>query len=399
MKLQHCLRLSLGLLALQAPLPAAADGWTANLRYRHETVEDAAFAREAHADTLRLRLGWSRALVSGFSTGFELEGLAELGDRFNSGANGQTYYPQVPDARVLEVNQAWLRWRGERGGSTLGRQRVAFDNHRFIGNVGWRQNEQTFDGVSADATLREGLVLRYGWIDRVHRVFGDEARDPLARERRLDSHLLNLAWQGAGGSVVGYGYWHEDEDIATASTRTLGIRWSGQQPLAGAGFGWTLEAANQRDHAANPNPTDVDYFLVEPSLLAGGLSWKLGWEQLGGDGARAFQTPLATLHAFNGWADKFLVTPANGLEDRQLSVGGKFGRGRLDDRLAWTVAYHDYRSAEGSLDYGREWNASLAFPLPAQLTGLVKFADYRSDGYARDTRKLWLQVEWAWPSP
>jgi hypothetical protein len=398
MTFQRCLRLSLGLLALQAALPvAAADGWTANLRYRHEAVEDEAFVRDAAADTLRLRLGWSRALAQGFSTGFELEGVAELGDGFNSGANGQLAYPAVPDARALELNQAWLRWRGERGGATLGRQRIALDNHRFIGNVGWRQNEQTFDGFSADATLREGLVLRYGWLDRVHRVSGDEARDPLARERRLDTHLLNLAWQGAGGSVVGYGYWPEDEDVAAASTRTIGLRWTGQRPRGAASFGWTLEAANQRDHAANPNATDVDYFLVEPSLVVAGLTWKLGWEQLGGDGARAFQTPLATLHAFNGWADKFLVTPANGLEDRQLSVSGKTGTGRLEDKLAWTIACHDYRSDRGGLHYGREWNASLAFPLPARFTGLVKFADYRSDGFARDTRKLWLQVEWVWP--
>jgi hypothetical protein len=78
-------------------------------------------------------------------------------------------------------------------------------------------------------------------------------------------------------------------------------------------------------------------------------------------------------------------------------VSGKSGTGRLEDKLAWTIAYHDYRSDRGGLDYGREWNASLAFPLPARLTGLVKFADYRSDGFARDTRKLWLQVEWVWP--
>ncbi|HEX4854888.1 alginate export family protein [Arenimonas sp.] len=400
MTLKHCIHLSLGLLALQAAAPAAAaeaDGWTANLRYRHEAVDDEAFARDAAADTLRLRLGWSRALAHGFSTGFEGEGVAELGDRFNSGANGETAYPAVPDARALEINQAWLRWRGERAGGTLGRQRLAFDNHRFVGNVGWRQNEQTFDGLSADATLRDGLVLRYAWLDRVHRVFGDEARDPLARERRLDSHLLNLAWQGAGGSLVGYGYWHEDQDVAAASTRTLGLRWTGQRAFGQAGFGWTLEAANQQDHADNPNATDADYLLVEPSLSARGLTWKLGWEQLGGDGRTAFQTPLATLHAFNGWADKFLVTPANGLEDRYASVSGKFGSGRLDDKLAWTLAWHDLQSDRGSLDYGHEWNASLAFPLPAGFSGLVKLADYRSDGFARDTRKLWLQLERTWP--
>ncbi|HEU0153065.1 MAG TPA: alginate export family protein [Arenimonas sp.] len=395
---RHAILLFLGLLPLPAARPAAAaDGWTAHLRYRHESVDDEAFARDAAADTVRLRLGWSHALAPGFSTGFELEGVAALGDRFNSGANGETAYPWVPDARALELNQAWLRWRGERGGATLGRQRITLDDQRFVGNVGWRQNEQTFDAFSADATLRDGLVLRYAWLDRAHRVFGDEARDPLARERRLDTHLLNLAWQRGGGRLTGYGYWHDDKDVATASTRTLGLRWTGARTWGGADFGWTLEAARQRDHAGNPNATDVGYVLVEPSLAARGLTWTLGWEQLGGDGARAFQTPLATLHAFNGWADKFLVTPAAGLDDRHAAVSGKFGRGRLDDRLAWTVAYHDFRADRGGLAYGREWDASMAFPLPAGFTGLLKFADYRSDGFARDTRKLWLQVERAWP--
>ncbi|MBP6626116.1 MAG: hypothetical protein KA187_01735, partial [Arenimonas sp.] len=115
----------------------------------------------------------------------------------------------------------------------------------------------------------------------------------------------------------------------------------------------------------------------------------------GSDGRSAFQTPLATLHAFNGWADKFLVTPVNGLEDRYALATGKFGSGRLQDKLAWTVAWHDYRADRGGAAYGSEWNASLGFPLPGGLVGLVKLADYRSDGFARDTLKAWFQVEWS----
>ncbi len=238
-------------------------------------------------------------------------------------------------------------------------------------------------------------MLRYAWLGRVHRVAGDHARDALARERRLDAHLANAAWTGASGTLVAYGYWLDDRDVATASTRTTGLRWTGQHPLAGAKFGWSLEAARQYDHAGNPRQIDASYRLVEPALTAGGLTWKLGREQLGGNGVTAFQTPLATLHAFNGWADKFVVTPAAGLDDRYASVAGKLGRGRLHDKLAWTVAWHDFDADRGGADYGREWNASLAFPLPHGLSGLVKLADYRSDGFARDTRKLWLQVEWS----
>ena len=108
----------------------------------------------------------------------------------------------------------------------------------------------------------------------------------------------------------------------------------------------------------------------------------------------ALQTPLATLHAFNGWDDQFGVTPVKGLEDRYLSAGGKFGRGKYDSKLAWAVAWHDYRSDMGSVRYGREWNASLGFPLPGGLNGLVKLADYRANAFSRDNTKLWLQVEW-----
>src|SRR5690606_41125791 len=97
----------------------AAEGWHADIRYRHEAVDDDAFGRDAQADTLRLRLGWSGLLGNGFSAGAELEGVAELSDRFNSGANGHTSYPTVLDPESFELNRAWLAWQGEHLGATL----------------------------------------------------------------------------------------------------------------------------------------------------------------------------------------------------------------------------------------------------------------------------------------
>lgn len=399
MNLKTCVMLALASAGLFPDAPAAADdGWSGHLRYRHESVDDETFARTAQADTLRLRMGYRRSLAAAWSAGLEFEGIAARDDRYNSMANSQAGYPVVADAAALETNQAWLRWQCGKAGATLGRQRLLLDNQRFVGNVGWRQNEQTYDGMVADFAPRDGVLLRYAWLDRVHRVFSDEARDPLARERSLDAHLANASWQTRVGALVAYGYLLEDEDVASASARTLGLRWSGSREFASARFGWTLEFANQRDYAGNPLQVDADYVLVESSATAGGLTWKLGRERLGGNGSTAFQTPLATLHAFNGWADKFLVTPANGLDDRYASVSGKFGSGSVEDTLGWTVAWHDFDAFHGGADYGREWDASLLFPLPGGLAGLLKVADYRSDGFARDTRKLWLQVEWAFPA-
>ncbi|MFD0737862.1 alginate export family protein [Lysobacter koreensis] len=388
------------LLLAACALPAAAGDvvqpqW--NLRLRHEHVADDAFARNAGATTLRLRAGLRFAWADHWQALAEAEGVAADG-RYNSGANGRVGHPGVADPAGAELNQLWLGWHGERAKATAGRQRVQLDNQRWLGNSGWRQNEQTFDAVALEWTPVAALTARYVWLDRVHRVNGDDARDPLARERDLDSHALDLAFAHNDQQWGGYALAHEDRDVPAASTLTAGVRWSGQYAHDGGGnrWGWRVEAARQRDHAGNPHDFAHAYWLFEPSLVRRGVTWRAGWEHLGGDGRHALQTPLASLHPFNGWADKFGVTPAGGLDDRYLAVAGKLGRGAHAGKLSWTAAWHDYRADSGGR-YGREWNASLGFPVRGPVTGLVKLADYRSDGFARDTTKLWLQLEWTRP--
>ena len=378
------------------PVRAATPATTVlewDLRVRYEGVQDDALARPAAAATARLRLGLRIAPVAGWSGLLEGEAIAG-NQRYNSGANGRVAYPAVIDPRGVELNQAWLGWKGARAAATLGRQRLLIDNQRWIGNVGWRQNEQTFDALALDVMPRKDLALRYAFLDRVHRVNGDDALDPRNRERALSSHLLNAAWRHDKQQLTGYAYLHEDRDLATSSSATWGLRWAGSRPLHAATLGWTLEAARQRDHANNPQRFSHAYWLLEPSLALRGITARAGWEHLDGTGTHALQTPLATLHAFNGWADKFLVTPPAGLEDRYLAIGGSVGRERAGTRAAWQLAWHDYRADHGVAHYGREWNASFSVPLAKGLGAMLKVADYRADGYARDTRKVWLQVEY-----
>ena len=386
----------LGCLPLAATAQSVTVDPTWNLRLRHEQVDDRAFAHDASADTLRLRAGLDFTFPDGWSALLEGEGIASAGNHYSSGANGRTAYPAVIDPRGAELNQAWIGWKGAKGAAKLGRQRIGLDNQRWVGNVGWRQNEQTFDALALEYMPVAGVALRYDWLDRVHRVNGDDARDPLARERDLDTHLFNGAWKHGAQQVVGYAYLHRDRDVAGASTSTYGLRWTGARLHHGNGWGWTAEAARQHEYANNPLHFSHAYWLLEPAYNVRGTSFKAGWEHLGGNGGHALQTPLATLHAFNGWDDKFLATPAGGLDDRYLSASGKFGHVR-DGRFAWVLAWHDYRadtSLAGVGHYGSEWNASLAFPLATRVQALLKIADYHADHYARDTTKAWLQVEW-----
>lgn len=397
----------LSVLLCFACLPFAASAQTAsravtvdptwNLRLRHEQVDDGAFSRDASADTLRLRTGLKFTFPGGWSALLEGEGIASAGNQYNSGANGHTTYPAIVDASGAELNQAWVAWDGAQGSAKLGRQRILLDNQRWIGNVGWRQNEQTFDALALEYKPVAGITLRYDWLDRVHRVNGDDARDPLARERNLNTHVFNAAWKLGAQQVVGYAYLHRDQDVTRASTSTYGLRWTGDRLRDGEGWGWTAEAARQRDFGNNPLNFSHSYWLLEPAYSVRGTSIKAGWEHLGGNGSHALQTPLATLHAFNGWDDKFAVTPAGGLNDRYLSASGKFGHVR-DGRFGWVVAWHDYRAdtaLAGLGHYGSEWDASLGFPLATRLQALLRIADYHADHFARDTTKVWLQVEWA----
>jgi hypothetical protein len=377
---------------------ASAPAWAAaplqvewDARVRHEQVDNDAFSRNAEADTLRLRLGLRAQFGDGFSGYVEGAGVAAADERYNSGANGHAQYPSITDPHGTELNQAYLAWQGSRFGAIVGRQRLLFDNQRWVGNSGWRQHEQTFDAVALQWQPSSDWTVRYAWLDKVHRVAGRDALNPLARERRLDTHLLDAAFKHDLQQWSGYAYLHEDRDVATASTATYGARWTGK-PATG-GFGWALEAAHQVDYANNPQRFAHNYWLVEPSWTQSGITGKLGWEHLGGNGRHALQTPLATLHAFNGWDDQFTVTPAGGLEDRYAAVNGALGRTGVAAKLAWTVAFHDYRADHGGR-YGNEWNASLGYPFTPALAGLVKLARYHADGFGRDDTKLWLQLEW-----
>lgn len=371
-----------------APPAALQLEWDA--RVRHEQVDNDAFAHDARADTLRLRLGLRAQFGSDWSGFVESAGVAAADGRYNSGANGHTQYPGITDPRGGELNQAYIAWQDNSFGGRAGRQRLLFDNQRWIGNSGWRQHEQTFDALAVQWVPTSDWSVRYAWLDRVHRVAGRDALNPLARERKLDTHLLNVAFKRGTQQWSGYAYLHEDRDLATASSATCGLRWVGKPAV---GFGWTLEGARQTDYANNPQHFAHSYWLVEPTWTQAGITAKLGWERLGGNGHHALQTPLATLHAFNGWDDQFNATPDGGLDDRHASIGGKLARKGAGAKFGWTLAWHDYRADRGG-HYGSEWNASLGYPIAPGLEALAKLADYRADGYGRDDTRFWLQLEW-----
>jgi hypothetical protein len=367
-----------------------------DLRYRFENVEQDDKPSTAEANVLRLRLRLQSGVVAGFSGLVELDHNEALGDpRYDDTRNGLTNYPVIADPQGTDFNQYWLQWRGAREtGLRAGRQRIAFGNERFVGSVGWRQNEQTFDALRLDTKAIPGAVANYVYVDRVQRVFGPDSGVPPAT-LASDSHLLDVRSTSLpAGTLVFHAELLDFENAPQLALDTVGLRYEGERPVLGEWKGgWALEYALQRDAGANAAEVDAHYGLAELRLQSAALGFTAGYEVLSGEQGTftattnpAFQTPLATLHAFQGWADKFLTTPSAGIEDLWLGVNGKLAGWNL--KLAW----HDFGAEATGVHYGTEWDASASRKFAERYELLVKFADYSADELLTDTRKVWLQV-------
>ncbi len=411
----HALKpLYIALLALSAPLAQAEDisqlfndgKLILDARYRYEYVDQDNTLDHANAQTLRTRVGFQTGKWYGLSGLIEADNISRIGDAsYNNTRNGQGNYSVVTDPDGSEINQALLRYDFAQGNLVVGRQRINLDNQRFVGGVDWRQNEQTYDGLLGQLKPIDKLTLTYAYIDNINTIFGpgDNRFDNRTNLANIEghSHLLNAQYVVSPAlTVTAYNYLLGLDNIANVnqqamlgnlSSKTYGTRLNGTL----AGVSYALEYARQRDYADNPLELSSEYYLAELGYTLSGVALKGGLEVLGGDsgpGNRAFQTPQATKHAFQGWADMFLTTPADGIKDSYLSASLPLLGGTL------TGIYHDYRAELGSSHYGDEYNLSYARPIPGVkgLVGLIKAARYDADDLYVDTDKLWLQMQYSY---
>ena len=358
--------------------------FSASARYRYEWVDQDGLPERAQASTLRNRLGWHSGSQWGWSAEVEVDAVFVLGaERFNSTENGRSEYPVVADPEGLDLNRAVLRHRRDGTTISIGRQRLNHSDQRFIGGVAWRQNEQTYDGARVQIQLSESLSLDGGWFRQVNRIFGPDSGAQPARwygDLALISAKLSLQPEHQIEAFFFQAAFDEDNGPAN-SNATAGLRYTGSF----GSLGIDASLAQQRDAGDNP----IDYSALYSSLrldwTPGPLTLSVGREELGSDGGNAgFRTPLATLHKFQGFADKFLGTPNAGVEDRYVGVRGNLGP------VAVSLTQHWFDASDGNADYGTETNATANWKISKRYNVAAKLADYSSDGFATDTQKLML---------
>jgi hypothetical protein len=362
-----------------------------DLRVRYESVEQSGFAEDADALTGRLRVGFQTAPLGKTALLAEAAVLEDLVSDYNSTTNGQTQYPVVADPVDFAVinRLAFINKSLERATLTFGRQRIALDDSRFVGNVGWRQHEQTFDGLRAQISAT-GFTTDLTYASQVNRIFGP---DSTQGKWAGDIVLANASRTLPIGMLTLFDYFL-DLDTAAFSSNTVGVRLTGSKRIGSLGASYSLSYARQEDAGANPANYSADYYFAEGGLNVSKIGVALGYELLGGDGVNAFSTPLATGHAFQGWADKFLGTPAAGIEDRYLKLSYPIGKRGRFTTISAMAFFQDFSADTGSAHFGEELDLQLV-ARTERVALTLKYSDYRAAALFTDTDKLWLSVDYA----
>lgn len=366
-------------------------------RLRYEHVDQP--TTEADALTMRVR-GGGELRVNRFSLLAEAEGTLGMVTDYNAfpfvvaSEQRRPQHSVVADPMNIELNRLQLQYKGKAATLTLGRQRINLDDQRWVGSVAWRQNEQTFDAVRAEAKL--GPVTLDGTYAISQRtLFGIDAGPRQAFDG--DFVFAGAAVKAGPVNLKAFAYIldYDEAFFVTNSSQTFGARATTTLPLSPkTKLALAASYARQSDYGSNPFDYSADYIAAEGTLSFRNLGFTAGYEKLGSDNGRGLQTPMATLFKFNGWADVFLTTPTTGLQDLYGGVSYKFAKVKALPGLNAGVTYHRYDSDVGGIDYGDEWNAQLGFSV-GRVALLARYANYQADGFGVDTEKFWLHAEFA----
>lgn len=363
---------------------------TLDIRARYEYGKvDNPLLKSSNAFTTRERVGLQTRDWHGFSAFVEGEFTQAIGDSYDPAptpfaaqtVNPNPFFPrtQIADPETNELNRAFIQYKGFDTTLKAGRQRIILDNSSFIGNVGWRQNEQTFDAISIKNESIEDLTLFYAYANRANRIFGSDAQGPL-RNFAGDMHFFNAKYTGFGDlSLTTYAYLMDfDKTAANASyisNNTYGV--IAEHPVGPVNlYG---EFAYQTDTSSSPiaKPDEAWYSHLKASYKVCDHVFTLGHEYLDAD----FVTPLGTVHAFNGFSDVFIgnrigLARNPGISDLYLS--------HATPLPIWGIkfvqTFHLFGDNNSDFDYGWEYDAVLAKQFNENFKAVAKFAYFESDG-------------------
>lgn len=395
------MRGALAFLSLAAsPAMAQTIAPLADVRLRYEHAEQNGLPDAANAVTARVRAG-VQVSEGRWSALAEAQGnLAIVSDYFDGLSGPATQRPLIADPQNVALYRAQLQYRSKGATITAGRQHIALDDERFVGAIAFRNNGQTFDAVRAEVAPIAGLKADVSYAWSVRTIWGVDGAGLRQQAVSGNNVLANLAWASPVGTLTGFAYLVDQDEAAVQgyrlSSQTYGVRLVGVRPIGRAKLSYRASWARQSNWRRNPNDYGADYWLADVSVDLNGPRLGAGYEVLGADRGAAltsFQTPLATAFKFQGWADKFLTTPPDGIRDLYASAGWGWKEIGALKAVSVGATYHRFESDRAVRRYGDEIDL-LAQARVGRTTASVRYAAYNADRLFTDTGKFWLQLDW-----
>ncbi|MDO9281356.1 MAG: hypothetical protein Q7T88_03115 [Methylotenera sp.] len=378
---------------------------TINFKLRYENVNQDGKSDTGEAFTLRSLIGWKTKPFHDVSITAEVYSLSPLNDDYNDLKKGsplasRTKYPVIADPEDYDFHQLYLEWTGFPDSSIkLGRQGMVLDNWRYVGDVRFRQNWQVFNGLSFVNKSLPNTEIALAHYEQVKQI------TTKIQDANID--IANVKYSiTPSTSLVGYGYFVDwnGKALEASSNKTLGLRLDGSQKLNDSWkILYTAEYAKQDDYKDGSKLIDNDYYRVGAG--AGYADWflRIDQEKLSGNSDnKAFQTPLGTNHLFQGWADVFLTTPNEGIEDTILIAGGKVMDATIKAEYHFINSDRNFAKVGGGTGdkYGKEFDLGVYYKFTKQISASVEYANFKEDDeYAgarkRDIEKFWLTAIYA----
>jgi len=348
------------------------------LSYEYSDFDDAEGLKPAKGLTLRSRIAFKTAEYNGFSFYIQGHNVSYAIDDFRYPGGGNPEYDVIADPDGSRIHQMYFDLKMFSNSKLrVGRQEILLDDVRLIGNVGWRQNGQSFDAVTfTNTTNKNKLTLSY--INQVNTIFLTSVD--------LDSLILinNTYKTGKDSFVTAFAYLLDTESTEPTSRDcgTYGLR------VVDRLFDMKLDVtyAIQEDYADGEGHGGDMWNVLLTDKFIGGTTFGLGLNRISGqnNNDRPFDTLYSTAHKYNGWADQFLATNGgtlvNGLLDIYAQIKGKAMGG------SWTLVYHDFDTTETGQGfeekYGTEFDGVFVKKINKNLKYLLKFAKYNAKSYA-----------------
>ncbi len=377
------------------PLAAQSSDFTLepSSRYRYQQVKDISRG-DASASTLKLRLTANWQASDNWQAQLQGDYVHAFNDgNFNSGVVAVNTTP-INEAKGSEINQVWLRYQSDYNWSlTLGRQALNLDNQRHVSDVAFWQNDQSFDAFTVQYSDSMHWQIRYSYLTKVHRIFGDDARAILSPEdirfdtnpnrpflqlgnHQHNSHLLNMQYKfNPAVTVSSYAYLLDNQSASQLSSNTYGIRVTGQIKPQHIKYGYEAEIAHQATASGSRWDFNGLYVLAQVSAQYNSHQFALTHERLSENNGFAFTTSLGNNHFFLGWADVFSgYINADGVRDSYLTYRGRNGK------LRWRIMAHIFESDSSGQTAGHELDIELAYRINRDWQASLIYADYHTKG-------------------